>query len=92
MPYGKKRTSAKEKRAKDPAWRQPTSPSRRKEPWCSIIIRAPAYAMLRELADHNNISIGEVVRVLAEQEFQKTLWRIQQAELTAKRGVVHDKA
>jgi hypothetical protein len=92
MPYLKKRTPAKKKRIKDPSWRQPTSPSRRKEPWCSIIVRRETYAMLRELSEHNAVSIGEVIRVLAEQEFHKTLWKVQQDRLVEQRGEVHDRA
>jgi hypothetical protein len=86
MPYGKKRTSAAEKRKKNSKWRVPTSPSRRKEPWITIVVKAPTYAMLRELAEYNGKSLGEVVRVMTELEFQKTLWKVQQEELKAQRG------
>ena len=85
MPYGTKRTPAARKKKRDPSWRVPTSPSRRKEPWISIIVKAPTYAMLRELAEYNGKSLGEVIRVLTEVEFQKTLWKVQQEELKAKR-------
>lgn len=96
MPYLKHRTSAAKKKIKDPSWRQPTSPSRRREPWITITIRAAVYAMLRELSEHNNVSVGEVVRVMTEEEFRKTLWKIQQEQVNearAARGeVAHDKA
>jgi hypothetical protein len=42
--------------------------------------------MLRELAEYNGKSLGEVVRVMTELEFQKTLWKVQQEELKAQRG------
>jgi hypothetical protein len=42
--------------------------------------------MLRELAEYNGKSLGEVVRVITELEFQKTLWKVQQEELKSKRG------
>jgi len=86
MPYGKKRTAAVKKKKKDPTWRVPTSPSRRKEPWISVIVKAPVYAMLRELAEYNEKSLGEVIRVLVEVEFNKTLWRVQQEELKQQRN------
>lgn len=92
MPYLKKRKSAVKKILKDPTWRKPTSPSKRKEPWCSIIVRRAVYAMIRELADHNNCTIGEVLRVLIEQEFHKTLWKVQQERLNEERGEKHDRA
>lgn len=92
MPYGKKRTPAKRKKHIDPSWRQPTSPSRRKEPWCTITVRRAAYAMMRELAEHHDTSIGEVLRELVEKEFHKTLWRVQQDTLIQKRGEKHDRA
>lgn len=84
------KTKAKRKKADklppDPCWRKPTSPSRRKEPWTTIILRAPVYTMIRELADHHDVAMGEVVRVLVEHEFKKTLWKIQQEEVRAARG------
>jgi hypothetical protein len=86
MPYGKTRTSAAAKKKQNPKWRVPTSPSRRKEPWITIVVKAPTYAMLRELAEYNGKSLGEVVRVITELEFQKTLWKVQQEELKAQRG------
>jgi len=87
MPYGKTRTSASAKKKQNPKWRVPTSPSRRKEPWITIVVKAPTYAMLRELAEYNGKSLGEVVRVMTELEFQKTLWRVQQEEIKATREV-----
>ena len=82
----KPKAKAKDKLPVDPTWRKPTSPSRRKEPWVGVIVRAPVYAMLRELAEHYDIAIGEVVRRLVEPEFKKTLWRIQQEQLREQRG------
>lgn len=70
----------------DPTWRKPTSPSRRKEPWTTIILRAPVYTMIRELADHHDVAMGEVIRVLVEHEFKRTLWKLQQEEVRAARG------
>jgi hypothetical protein len=81
-----KKNPKKPKPPPDPTWRKPTSPGKRKEPWINVIVRATTYAMIRELADHHDISCGEVVRITVEHEFQKTLWRIQQDELRAKRG------
>lgn len=91
------KTKAKKKKEDklppDPSWRKPTSPSRRKEAWTTVIIRAHVYAMIRELADHHDIPIGEIVRIVIEQEFKKTLWKVQQEELRSKReGDSVDKA
>lgn len=82
MPYGKKH---KPKKDPSPEWRKPTSPSRRKEPWIPIMLRAHVYAMVRELALHHDVSMGEVVRVIVEAEFQKTVWKLQQEEIKARR-------
>lgn len=85
-PKAKAKAKPKDRLPVDPTWRKPTSPSRRKEPWVGVIVRAPVYAMLRELAEHYDIAMGEVVRRLVEPEFKKTLWRIQQEQIREQRG------
>jgi hypothetical protein len=88
MTYGKR----KPRKEYDPTWRKPTSPSRRKDPWMTVSLRAETYTMVRELADFNDKSCGEVIRDIVEKEFQKTLWKIQQETLEEKRGASHDRA
>ncbi len=49
------------------------SPSKRDTAWSTLIIRSKAYAMLKELADYYEISIGQAAMDLIEREFNKIL-------------------
>ena len=69
----------KRKRPTPPGKRAPKSPSRRHTPWTTLTIRSEHYAMLRELADLYECTIGQVAMDLIEREFKKKLWEQQQA-------------
>lgn len=49
--------------------KRPTSPSRREVPWVTLTIRSEHYAMLRELADFHQCSIGTAAMALIQAEF-----------------------
>lgn len=75
-PYGKRRKKTL------PGVKAPTSPSRRKEPWVTVTLRAVTYAMLRELADFHKITIGNAASQCIEKEFKKLLWEQEQLKKT----------
>jgi len=54
------------KRLKARKW---TTPSRREVPWVSLTIRAEHYAMLRELAEFHQCSMGAAAMALIQTEF-----------------------
>jgi hypothetical protein len=49
------------------------SPSQRDTAWATLIIRSKSYAMLKELADYYDVSIGQAAMDLIEREFNKLL-------------------
>lgn len=49
------------------------SPSRRMTPWVTLTIRAEHYAMLRELAEFHNCTIGAAAMALIQTEFVRQL-------------------
>jgi hypothetical protein len=49
------------------------SPSKRDTAWATLIIRSKSYAMLKELADYYETSIGQAAMDLIEREFNKIL-------------------
>jgi hypothetical protein len=51
----------------------PPSPSRRETPWVSLTIRAEHYAMLRELAEFHQCTIGAAAMALIQAEFIRQL-------------------
>jgi len=57
----------------------PKSPARRLTPWTTLTIRSEHYAMLRELADLYETTIGQAAMDLIEHEFKKKLWEQTQA-------------
>jgi hypothetical protein len=63
----------KRKKKKPVGYVPPVSPSRRETPWVSVTIRAEHYAMLRELGDYHEASVGKMIGTLAVQEFLRTL-------------------
>jgi len=63
----------KRKKKKPIGYVPPASPSRRNTPWVSVTIRAEHYAMLRELGDYHEASVGKMIGTLAVQEFLRTL-------------------
>jgi hypothetical protein len=63
----------KRKKKKTIGYVPPASPSRRDTPWVSVTIRAEHYAMLRELGDYHEASVGKMIGTLAVQEFLRTL-------------------
>lgn len=80
MPYGKRRK-------KTPAGvKTPDSPSRRREPWTTITVRAATYAMLRELAEYWKCPVGQATTTCVEKEFKKLLWEQEHAQIMQKVG------
>jgi hypothetical protein len=67
--FGKRR---KRRRSRKKA-RKVLSPSRRETPWATLTIRAEHYAMLRELSEFNDCTIGMAAMVLIETEFLRVL-------------------
>lgn len=49
------------------------SPSRRLTPWVTLTIRAEHYAMLRELAEFHNCTMGTAAMALIQTEFIRQL-------------------
>ncbi len=74
--YGKRRKPT------PPGKKVPKSPARRHTPWTTLTIRSEHYAMLRELADFYETTIGQVAMDLIERDFKKRLWEQQQAGRT----------
>jgi hypothetical protein len=72
--YGKRRKPS------PPGAKVPKSPSRRPTPWTTLTIRSEHYAMLRELAEFYETTIGQVAMDLIERDFKKRLWEQQHAE------------
>jgi hypothetical protein len=66
-------TWKKRKKKKPIGYVVPISPALRKKAWVSVIIRAEHYAMLRELGDYHEASVGKMIGTLAVQEFLRTL-------------------
>lgn len=57
-----------------PKWyNKPSSPSKRKERWVTLIIRSAHYSMLREMADYQELTIGQAAMEAIEKEFNKML-------------------
>jgi hypothetical protein len=57
-----------------PLWKnKPSSPANRKEAWVTIMIRSTFYAMLRELAEFHNITIGQAAMFAIEKDFREVL-------------------
>tara|TARA_R110000868_G_scaffold221524_2_gene473272 strand:- start:1218 stop:1508 length:291 start_codon:yes stop_codon:yes gene_type:complete len=63
----------KRKKKKPVGYVPPKSPSRRDTPWVSVTVRAEHFAMLRELGDYHEASVGKVIGTLATLEFLRTL-------------------
>jgi hypothetical protein len=61
------------KRPRKPVINPEPSPSRRKTPWATLTIRAEHYAMLRELAEFHNCTIGAAAMALIQTEFVRQL-------------------
>jgi len=52
---------------------KPTSPSKRREPWITIMIRRDHYNMLREIKDYLDCTIGHAAMGAIEREFNRLL-------------------
>jgi hypothetical protein len=49
------------------------SPSKRDTAWATVIVRSKSYAMLKELSDYYETSIGQTAMDLIEREFNRIL-------------------
>lgn len=57
-----------------PTWViKPTSPSQRREPWVTIMIRSGHYKMLREMREYLDCTIGQAAMGAIETEFNRLL-------------------
>jgi hypothetical protein len=49
------------------------SPSQREKRWVSIAVKDVTYAKIKELANYNNIAVGEVLLHIVNEAFEKAL-------------------
>jgi hypothetical protein len=49
------------------------SPSQREKRWVSIAVKDVTYAKIKELANYNNIAVGEVIMRVIDETFEKAL-------------------
>jgi|DEB19_MinimDraft_3_1074340.scaffolds.fasta_scaffold00179_4 hypothetical protein len=79
--YGKRRHA---RQPGDPV--KYVSPARRREPWTTVTVRSSHYAMMRELGELWQCSVGMVCMRLVEKEFKKVLWEQEHADKMKKVG------